>query len=299
MTHSFVETPPSPQSATAAHSPVAWKDKVIFMTGGSRGIGRAIALRLAVEGASIVIAAKTAEPHARLSGTIHSVAEEIRAAGGDALPLQVDVRDEAALVAAIAQAAAWKGRIDVLINNAGALSLTPIAHTPTSRFDLMHALNVRAPFIAIRECLPHLTASQGHILSMCPPLNLDPGWLGAFMPYTLSKYGMTLLHMGLVEEIRHLPIRINTLWPATLIATAAVEMTGGEAAMDSARKPESMSDAAFALLDRPALSASQVHWLDEDVLLATGCTDLSAYAVNPERADKIQRDFYIGRFGAN
>jgi len=200
----------------------SWQGKTIFMTGGSRGIGRAIALKMAAQGANIVIAAKTDNPHPRLPGTVHSVAEEVRAAGGRCLPLVVDARDEAQLVNAVAEAVEFLAVLDVLINNAGFLGLTPIADTSTKTYDLMQALNTRSPFITMRECLPHLQASRGAVLNLCPPINLDPGWMGAFAPYTVSKYGMTLLSMGYAEETRRHGIQVATLWPKTIIATDAV-----------------------------------------------------------------------------
>lgn len=273
-----------------------WQGRTLFMTGGSRGIGREIALRFAREGANIVIAAKSDQPHARLPGTIHSVAEEIRAAGGQALPLAVDARDETQLQAAIARAVEHFGGLDVLVNNAGFLGVTPIAATSTKHFDLMHALNTRAPLITMREALPHLAARQGQVLNLCPPLNLDPGWLGAFAPYTSTKYGMTLLSLGFAEEVRARGLQVRTLWPATLIATAAVGMTAGDAGLAVARKPEIMADAAFALLDRRAHHGDQVCWLDEDVLRGLGETDFTRYANVPANAGNIQRDFYVGPY---
>lgn len=273
-----------------------WQGRTVFMTGGSRGIGREIALRLAREGANIVIAAKSDQPHARLPGTIHSVAEEVRAAGGQALPLAVDARDEAQLVRAIEEAVAHFGGIDVLVNNAGFLGMTPIANTATKHFDLMHGLNTRAPFITLRECLPHLAASRGQVLNLCPPINLDPGWLGAFAPYTVSKYGMTLLSLGYAQETKSKGIRVRTLWPATLIATAAVGMSAGEAGLAVSRKPAIMADAAFALLDQPERFGDEVCWLDEGALRHIGVSDFDHYAQVPENAGNIQRDFYIGTF---
>lgn len=272
----------------------SWQGRTVFITGGSRGIGREIALRLAREGASVVIAAKSDTPHARLPGTIHSVAEEIRAAGGQALPLAVDARDEAQLVAAVARTVETFGRIDVLINNAGFLGVTPVAATTTKAYDLMHALNTRSPLITMRECLPHLAAVQGQVLNLCPPINLDPGWLGAFAPYTSTKYAMTLLSLGFAEEVKARGIRVSTLWPATLIATAAVGMTAGEAGLAVSRTPAIMADAAFALLG--GAGQGQVCWLDEDILRATGVSDFSGYANDPANLDRIQRDFYIGSF---
>lgn len=273
-----------------------WQGKTIFMTGGSRGIGRAIALKLAQAGANIVIAAKSDQPHARLKGTIHSVAAEIVAAGGQALPLAVDARDEAQLIAAIARAAEHFGAIDVLINNAGFLGVTPVATTSTKSYDLMHALNTRAPMITMRECLPHLQARGGHVINLCPPINLDAGWLGAFAPYTSTKYGMTLLSMGFAEETKASGVRVNTLWPATLIATDAVGMTAGEQALNCARTPDIMADAAFALLDQPERFSDQICWLDENVLGQLGMDNFDQYAFNGAFKDQIQRDFYIGQY---
>lgn len=274
----------------------AWLGKTLFMTGGSRGIGREIALRFAREGANVVIAAKTDQPHARLPGTVHSVAEEIEAAGGRALALVVDAREEAQLVAAIAQAVEHFGGIDVLVNNAGFLGVTPIAATQTKHFDLMHALNTRAPMITMRECLPHLVKSGGQVLNLCPPINLDPGWLGAFAPYTSTKYGMTLLSLGFQKEAGDRGVQVRTLWPATLIATAAVGMTAGDAGLAVARKPAIMADAAYALLTERERFANDVCWLDETALRHIGVTEFDGYANDPSQVENIQRDFYIGTF---
>lgn len=274
----------------------AWQGKTLFMTGGSRGIGREIALRFAREGANVVIAAKTDQPHARLPGTVHSVAEEIKAAGGQALALVVDARDEAQLVAAVAQTVKHFGGIDVLVNNAGFLGVTPIAATQTKHYDLMHALNTRAPLITMRECLPHLLSSRGQVLNLCPPINLDPGWLGAFAPYTSTKYAMTLLSLGFQQEVAARGVQVRTLWPATLIATAAVGMTAGEAGLAVARKPAIMADAAYALLTERAHFAAEVCWLDETALRHMGVSAFDHYANNPSQAASIQRDFYIGTF---
>lgn len=273
-----------------------WRNRTIFMTGGSRGIGREIALRLAREGANIAIAAKSDKPHPKLLGTIHSVAEEIVAAGGKALPLAVDVRDENQLIKAIADTVQYFGSIDVLINNAGYLGVTPIAATSTKNYDLMHALNTRAPLLTMRECLPHLEKNQGHIINLCPPINLDPGWLGAFAPYTSTKYAMTLLSLGAAHELKSKHIAVHTLWPATLIATAAIGVATGESGLAVSRKPEIMANAAYALLTQREKFADQVTWLDEAVLRALGETEFDHYAHVPENADKIQRDFYIGTF---
>ncbi len=274
----------------------AWQGKTLFMTGGSRGIGREIALRFAREGANVVIAAKTDQPHARLPGTVHSVAEEIKAAGGQALALVVDARDEEQLVAAIAQTVEHFGGIDVLVNNAGFIGVTPIAATQTKHYDLMHALNSRAPMITMRECLPHLLKSGGQVLNLCPPINLDPGWLGAFAPYTSTKYAMTLLSLGFQQEVANRGVQVRTLWPATLIATDAVGMTAGEAGLAMARKPAIMADAAYALLTERERFANEVCWLDETALRHIDVTEFDGYANDPSQAANIQRDFYIGSF---
>ncbi|MGB4344498.1 MAG: SDR family oxidoreductase, partial [Moraxellaceae bacterium] len=209
------------------------KGKTLFITGGSRGIGRAIALRAAGDGANVVIAAKSAEPHAKLPGTIFSVAEEIKAAGGHALPLQVDVREEDQVRAAMAMAAEHFGGIDMLINNAGAINLMGVEHTPLKKYDLIQDVNHRATFLCAQSALPYLKqSSQGHILSLSPPINMAPHWLKPFSPYTVSKYGMTILTLGMAEEFRDYGISCNTLWPATYIATAAVEVNlGGDGAV--------------------------------------------------------------------
>lgn len=274
----------------------SWANKTVFITGGSRGIGREILLKFARAGANITIAAKSDVPNPRLPGTIHSVAEEVRQAGGQALPIATDVRDEAQVKNAIEATVQKWGGIDLLINNAGFLGITPLGLTETKKFDLMHALNTRAPLITMRECLPHLQASKGSVLNLCPPLNLDEGWLGAFIPYTSTKYAMTLLSMGFQQEVKTKSIAVKTLWPATLIATAAVGMFSGEEGLSVSRKPAVMADAAFELINRREQFAARVSWLDEEVLRETGVSDFACYANKPERAADIQRDFYIGKF---
>lgn len=274
----------------------SWTGKTIFMTGGSRGIGREIALRFAREGANVAIAAKSDQAHARLPGTIHSVAEEVRAAGGQALPLAVDARQEDQLTAAIAQTVNHFGGIDLLVNNAGFLGVTPVGSTSTKSYDLMHALNSRAPMITMRECLPHLLNSKGQVLNLCPPINLDPGWLGAFAPYTSTKYAMTLLSLGFQEETRSRGITVRTLWPATLIATAAVGMFAGDEGLNVSRKPTIMADAAFELMNRRESLGQEVCWLDESVLRTVGVESFTQYAQVPENEKNIQRDFYIGTY---
>lgn len=273
-----------------------WANKTVFITGGSRGIGREIILKLARAGANIAIAAKSDTPHPKLPGTIHSVAQEVIDAGGKALPFATDVRDEDQIKKAIEATVAHFGGIDLLVNNAGFLGITPLALIETKKFDLMHALNTRAPLITMRECLPHLQASKGTVLNLCPPLNMDEGWLGAFIPYTSTKYSMTLLSMGFQQEVKAKGIAVKTLWPATLIATAAVGMFSGEEGLNLSRKAEIMADAAFELVNNREGFAAKVSWLDEEVLRETGISDFTHYANNPARAVEIQRDFYIGKF---
>jgi citronellol/citronellal dehydrogenase len=271
------------------------KGRTVFITGASRGIGRAIALRAARDGANVVIAAKSAEPHPKLAGTIFSVAAEVEAAGGRALPLQVDVRDEEQVRAALAQAAAHFGGIDALVNNAGAINLTGVEHTPLKKYDLIQAVNHRATFLCAQAALPWLKQSaHAHILSLSPPVNMAPHWLKPFAPYAVSKYGMTILTLGMAEEFRDYGISCNTLWPATYIATAAVEVNlGGEAAAAVSRKPEIMADAAHAILTTARGELTGQSLLDEDALARVGITDLRHYACMPEHADRLQRDFFL------
>ena len=274
----------------------SWSNKTVFITGGSRGIGREIILKFAREGANITIAAKSDTPNPKLPGTIHSVAKEVINAGGKALPLATDVRDEEQIKRAIQATVQQFGGIDLLVNNAGFLGITQLGITETKKFDLMHALNTRAPLITMRECLPYLQASKGSVLNLCPPLNLDEGWLGAFIPYTSTKYSMTLLSMGFQQEVKSKAIAVKTLWPATLIATAAVGMFSGEEGLNVSRKPEIMADAAYELINQRDRFAAKTSWLDEEVLRETGVSDFTHYANNPVHLDDIQRDFYIGKF---
>jgi len=271
------------------------KGRTLFITGGSRGIGRAIALRAARDGANVVIAAKSAEPHHSLPGTIFSVADEIRAAGGNALPLQVDVREEDQVRAALAKAAETFGGIDILVNNAGAISFMGVEHTALKKYDLIQGVNHRATFICAQLALPYLKQSDNaHILSLSPPINMAPHWLKPFSPYTVSKYGMTILTLGMAEEFREYGISCNTLWPATYIATAAVAVNlGGDGAEAVSRKPEIMADAAHAILTTAKGSLSGQSLLDESALARIGITDLRSYACIPENADKLQKDFFL------
>lgn len=269
------------------------KNKTVFITGASRGIGKAIALRLAQAGANIVIAAKTAEPHPRLEGTIYSAAEEIEKAGGRALPLVVDIRSEEMVVNAVQQAVATFGGIDMLINNASAIGLTPIEETTMKRYDLMHEINVRGTFMVSKYCIPHLRkGTNPHILTLSPPLNLKPEWFGAHLAYTMSKYGMSLTVLGQANQLKKEGIAANALWPQTAIATAAVKnILGGEAMMDASRHPSIMADAAFAILSRDSRACTGNFFIDETVLQEEGITDFSAYAVSPGRT--LMKDLFV------
>lgn len=257
--------------------------KVVVVTGASRGIGRAIALRAARDGANVAILAKTAEPHPTLPGTIHSVAAEAEAAGGRALALAVDVRDAAAIESAVARVVEVFGGIDVLVNNAGAISLTGTLETTVSRFDLMWSVNARATFACSRACLPHLFhSSNPHVLALCPPLSPEPRWLAPHPPYTLSKYGMSLLVLGMAAEFAEQGVAFNGLWPRTVIATAALAMLGGRVRLAACRSPEIVADAAHAIVTREARACTGRLLLDEDVLRDEGVTDFTPYAISPD-----------------
>lgn len=259
------------------------KGKTIFITGASRGIGKAIGLRAARDGANIVIAAKTTEPHPKLPGTIYTAAAEIEAVGGKALACAVDVRFEDQIQAAVAKAVETFGGIDILVNNASAISLTGTLATPLKRFDLMHQVNQRGTFACSQACIPHLLKAENpHILNISPPLNLAPRWFGPHGAYTMAKYGMSLCVLGMAEEFREQGLAINALWPRTIIATAAImNLLGGEAVIQVSRKPEIMADAAHAILTRPSRSCTGNFFLDEEVLRAAGVTDLSQYEMRP------------------
>lgn len=267
------------------------KDKTLFITGASRGIGKAIALRAARDGARIVIAAKTAEPDPRLPGTIFSAAEEIESAGGQALPVIVDVRDEAQVQAAVDQAVARFGGLDVLVNNASAIHPHGVLQTPVKRYDLMMDINVRGSFVCAQACLPHLLKStNAHVLSLSPPINLNPRWLGVHAAYTMSKYGMSLLALGVAEEFRDRGVAANTLWPRTLIATSALNLAApGPAAR--ARTPEIMAEAAYWILTRDSRQLSGQSFIDEEVLRGTGVTDFERYAAQP--GGTLELDYFV------
>lgn len=270
-----------------------FSDRTILITGASRGIGKAIALRLAQAGANIVIVAKSVTEDQRLGGTIYSAAAEVEAAGGNALALQCDIRDEARIADVVAEAAARFGGIDALINNASAISLTDTESTDARRFDLMHDINVRGTFMMTRHCVPHLKKSQNpHILTLSPPVNVDPKWLGPHVAYTLSKFNMSLMTLGWAAEFREAGIAANALWPMTTIATAAVQnLLGGDKLTAMSRKPEIVADAAFEILKQPSREYTGQTLLDEDVLRAAGITDLEKYAVTP--GGRLYKDLFL------
>ncbi|MDH4608016.1 NAD(P)-dependent oxidoreductase [Pseudomonas sp. BN102] len=258
--------------------------KTLFITGASRGIGREIALRAAADGANIVIAAKSAEPHPKLPGTIFSVAEEVQAAGGKALPMQLDVRDENAVREAMAKAAAHFGGIDALVNNAGAIRLTGVEHLEPKRFDLMYQINTRAVMVCSQAALPYLKKSAGgHILNLSPPLNLAPKWFAQHGPYTVTKYGMSMLTLGMSEEFKKYGISVNSLWPQTMIATAAIEFElGSREAFKRARTPAIMADAAHAILASQGRSITGRLLIDEELLREQGQTEFEQYRFDPQ-----------------
>lgn len=270
------------------------KGKTLFITGGSRGIGRAIALRCAEAGVNVVLAAKSDKPHPKLPGTIHSVADEIAQLGGEALPIKLDVQDADAVGAAMEQAAKHFGGIDFLINNAGAIRLQGVEKLPIKRYDLMQAVNSRAVFVCSQAALPWLKqSSQGHILSLAPPINLAPKWFAPHAPYTLSKYGMTLLSIGMAEEFRRYGIAVNTLWPQTLIATAAIEFeVGGEQMLARGRKPQIMADAALRILQQSADTLTGQCLIDETVLAESGVTDFEQYRHTPG-GEPLLKDLFL------
>ena len=260
----------------------ALQGKTVFITGASRGIGRAIALRCARDGANIVVTAKTATPHPRLPGTIHEIAEEVVKAGGKALPIQLDVRDEDAVAAAAQQAAAHFGGIDILVNNASAIQLTGTLETPAKRFDLMFDVNVRGTFICSQACLPFLAKSKNpHILTLSPPLSMKAKWFKDHVAYTMAKYGMSMCTLGMAEEFRAQGIAVNSLWPRTTIATAAIAVNFPEAILRASRKPDIMADAAYAIFKRDSRTATGNFYIDEAVLREEGVTDFDSYAVTP------------------
>ena len=267
--------------------------KTLFITGGSRGIGLAIALRAAREGANVVIAAKTVEPHPKLAGTIHTAADAIERAGGRALAVQLDVRDADAIARAVALAVAHFGGIDICVNNASAINLSRSADIEIGRFDLIQQINMRGTFLVSRACLPHLRRSANpHILSLSPPLALRADWFAAHLPYTISKYGMSMVMFGMAEEFRADGIGCNALWPRTTIATAAVEFAlGGEALMRRSRRPEIMADAACAIFRKDARAFTGRFLLDEEVLREEGVQGFAPYRYDPD--EPLQADLFV------
>lgn len=258
------------------------RNRTIFITGASRGIGREIALRCARDGANVVLAAKTVAPHPRLAGTIHSVAAEIETAGGHALPIAVDVRDEGAVGAAVETAVAMFGGIDILVNNASAIMLAGTLQMPMKRFDLVFGVNVRGTFVCSQSCLPHLLKARNpHILNISPPLNMDAKWFRNHTAYTMSKYGMSMCTLGMSAEFAQHGIAVNSLWPRTTIATAAIAMNFPDEVLKASRKPAIMADAAHVILNRESRSHSGRFYIDEEVLREEGVTDMDHYAVTP------------------
>src|SRR5687768_6342475 len=269
--------------------------RTILMSGGSRGIGLAIAVRAGRDGARVALIAKTAEPHPKLPGTIYTAAEEIEAAGGEALPIVGDIRDAEAVEAAVAQTVERFGGIDVVVNNASAINLAPMRDLPVKRFDLMQQINSRGTFVVTRAALPHLReSSHAHVLTLSPPLSADPRWLAGHSAYTLSKMGMTMITLGLAADEAEAGIAANCLWPRTIIATAAVQnLLGGDEAMARARQPEILADAAQAILVRDPRACTGNTFIDDEVLAESGVTDLDGYAA--EGAD-LQHDIFVDRW---
>lgn len=270
-----------------------FKGKTVFITGASRGIGHAIGLRLAREGANIVVAAKSAEENPKIPGTIYSAAADMEAAGGKALPIILDVRSEEMVQAAVAQAVETFGGIDILINNASAISLTPTLHTDMKRYDLMHQINTRGTFLVSKTCLPYLLKSANpHILNLSPPLNMEERWFAPHVAYTMAKFGMSMCVLGMAGEFREDGVAVNALWPRTTIATAAVKnLLGGDAMMNASRKPEIMADAAYYIFSRPSRSCTGNFFIDDEVLASEGITNLDHYAVTP--GAELMPDFFV------
>jgi citronellol/citronellal dehydrogenase len=269
------------------------KGKTLFITGASRGIGLAIGLRAARDGANIAIAAKTAEPHPKLPGTIYTAAEEIEAAGGKALPLLVDVRDEASVKEAIAETAATFGGLDIVVNNASAISLTPTTQTDMKRFDLMHQVNTRGTFMVSKYAIPHLEkADNPHILMLSPPLDMKEKWFAPNVAYSIAKYGMSLCVLGLAGELRGRGIAVNALWPRTTIATSAIKnLLGGEQIMQASRTPDIVADAAHAIFLKSAKVFSGHFLIDDTFLSEEGVTDFAKYRVDP--SVPLAPDFFV------
>ena len=273
------------------------RGKTIFITGASRGIGLAIGLRAARDGANVAIAAKTAEPNPKLPGTVYTAAAEIDAAGGKGLALVCDIRDEAQIAAAVAKTIETFGGIDILVNNASAISLTNTESTPMKRYDLMHSINTRGTFATSQACIPHLRKAAkerggAHILNISPPLNMETRWFAPHVAYTMAKFGMSMCVLGMAGELARDGIAVNALWPRTAIATAAVKnLLGGDFAMNGSRKPEIMADAAHAIFEQDSKAYTGKFLIDDEVLAAAGVTDLESYSVVP--GAKLLPDYFI------
>ncbi len=271
-----------------------FEHKTALITGGSRGIGKEIAIRLAREGANVAIVGKTAEPNPKLEGTIHTAAAEIDAVGpGKVLAIQGDIRYEESISQAVAATVAAFGGIDILVNNASAINLSPTADMQPKRWDLINSINVRGTFFMSQACIPHLKkAHNPHILNLSPPLNLDPRWFAPHLAYTMSKYGMSMIVLGLAEELKPFRIAVNALWPRTTIATAAVKnLLGGDFLMQRSRSAEIVADAAYFILRKPSFETTGNFFIDEDVLKGEGVTDLGKYAINPDQ--KLMNDLFL------
>ncbi|MEJ7626717.1 MAG: NAD(P)-dependent oxidoreductase [Ferruginibacter sp.] len=272
---------------------MSFKNKTIFITGASRGIGKAIALRLARDGANIIVAAKSTEENPKLGGTIFSAAEEIEAAGGKALALQCDIRDEMQVKEVVEKAVSEFGGIDILINNASAITLTSTEKTEAKRYDLLFDVNVRGTFFVSQACIPYLKKSENpHILSLSPPINMDMKWFTNHLAYTMSKYNMTMIAMGLAAELKKYNIASNSLWPQTTIATAAVKnLLGGDMLMKMSRTPEIIADAAYIILSRNSKECTGNSFIDETIMTDEGITDLEKYSVVP--GGKLYKDLFL------
>jgi citronellol/citronellal dehydrogenase len=272
---------------------MSFKNKTVFITGASRGIGKAIGLRLAMEGANIVIAAKSIEENPKLGGTIYSAAQEMEQAGGKALAVQCDIRFEEQIQIAVNKTVETFGGIDILINNASAIALTKIEQTEAKQFDLMHDINVRGTFMVSKACIPSLkNGNNPHILTLSPPINLAPKWFGNHMAYTMAKYNMTMIALGLADELREFNVASNALWPKTTIATAAVKnLLGGDILIKMSRHPQIIADAAYYILRKPLIECTGYTFIDEEVLGQEGITDFSGYAVVP--GGKLYNDLFL------
>lgn len=268
--------------------------KTVFITGASRGIGKSIALKVAGDGANVVVAAKTVEPHPKLPGTIYTTCEEIEKAGGKALPCVLDVRDDNAVKKAVEESILKFGNIDIVVNNASAINLSGTEDLDMKRYDLMHTINTRGTFVVSKFCIPHLKkSSHAHILNLSPPLNLNPIWFKSHVAYTMAKYGMSMCVLGMHEELREFKIGVNALWPRTAIYTAAVAMLAGQDSKEFSRKPEIMADAAYAILIQDPKTCTGNFFTDEEVLKSAGVTNLDQYACNPANADKLLPDAFL------